>query len=214
LADPFIAENGALTCIPRRYFPGALWGVVHESDFDILALGTPVGQLRRALAQAAKECHLTVTSFENMDVREISTLTGLTLDKAALAKEREYDEPFLIDKDNSEHLLRLLRPKGFRITRGDCFFHITGDHDKGMAVEALVDLYRQVDVKVMSVGLGNSANDLELLSRVDLPFLVRNLDGSYNSKITSRLSAIRRTQGIGPEGWREAVESVLREVEL
>lgn len=214
LPDPFIAENGALICIPPRYFPGALWGVTHERDFDVLVLGTPVARLRRALAQAARVCHLTVASFGNMDVREISARTGLTLDQAALAKEREYDEPFLLNNDNSEQFLRLLRAKGYRITSGDRFFHITGNHDKGMAVETLVDLYRQVDAAAKSVGLGNSANDLEFLSRVDVPFLVRNVDGSYNPEVTSALSAIRRTQGIGPEGWREAIGTVLREVDL
>jgi predicted mannosyl-3-phosphoglycerate phosphatase (HAD superfamily) len=65
---------------------------------------------------------------------------------------------------------------------------------------------------IISVGLGNSTNDLEFLSQVDLPFLVRNADGTYNADVTGKVSAIRRTQSAGPDGWREAIEKVLMEM--
>ena len=213
LFDPFIAENGAVICFPAGYFPGALWGVAHEKDFDVLELGTPIARLRRVLDQASRACHVTIASFGTMDVTEISGLTGLTLDQAALAKEREYDEPFLFTEGDQRQLLSLLRAKGFKVTRGDCFFHITGNHDKGTAVEMLVGLYRQIDSSIKSVGLGNSANDLEFLSQVDMPFLVKNVDGSYNGEVTRKIPAIERTERVGPEGWREAIEKVLEEME-
>jgi predicted mannosyl-3-phosphoglycerate phosphatase (HAD superfamily) len=73
----------------------------------------------------------------------------------------------------------------------------------------LLDLYRQIDSTIISVGVGNSTNDLEFLSQVDRPFLVRNVNGTYNAEVTGKVSAIRRTQSAGPEGWREAIEKVL-----
>ena len=66
---------------------------------------------------------------------------------------------------------------------------------------------------IISVGLGNSTNDLEFLSQVDRPFLVRNVDGSYNPEVTRKISAIQCTQEVGPDGWREAVEKILKEME-
>ncbi len=212
LFAPFIAENGALICFPPHYFPGAIWGVTHERDFDVLELGTPITRLRRVLDEAARTCHVTIASFGTMDVTEISGLTGLTLEQAALSKEREYDEPFLLTEGDHEQFLKLLRDKGFKITRGDWFFHITGSHTKGTAVEMLLDLYRQIDSTIISVGLGNSTNDLEFLSQVDRPFLVRNADGTYNAEVTGKVSEIWRTQNAGPEGWREAIEKVLMEM--
>jgi mannosyl-3-phosphoglycerate phosphatase len=213
LFAPFIAENGALICFPPHYFPGAIWGVTHERDFDVLELGTPITRLRRVLDEAARACHVTVASFGTMDVTEISGLTGLTLEQAALSKEREFDEPFLLTEGHHEQFLKLLRDKGFKITRGDWFFHITGNHNKGTAVEMLLDLYRQIDSMIISVGLGNSTNDLEFLSQVDKRFLVRNVDGSYDAEVTRKVSAIQCTQAVGPDGWREAVEKVLKEME-
>ncbi|MBI2531189.1 MAG: HAD-IIB family hydrolase [Deltaproteobacteria bacterium] len=213
LFAPFIAENGALICFPPHYFPGAIWGVTHERDFDVLELGTPITRLRRVLDQAARACHVTIASFGTMDVTEISGLTGLTLEQAALSKEREYDEPFLLTEGDHGQFLKLLRDKGFKIARGEWFFHITGNHNKGTAVELLLDLYRQIDSMIISVGLGNSTNDLEFLSQVDRPFLVRNVDGSYNPEVTRKISAIQCTQEVGPDGWREAVEKILKEME-
>ena len=178
----------------------------------MLELGTPITRLRRVLNEAACACRVTIASFGTMGAKEISGLTGLTVEQAALSKEREYDEPFLLTEGDHEQFLNLLRGKGFKITRGDWFFHITGNHKKGTAVEALLDLYRQINSIIISVGLGNSANDLEFLSQVDLPFLVRNTDGSYNAEVTGKVSAIQRTQSAGPDGWREAVEKVLMEM--
>ncbi|MFQ5841365.1 MAG: mannosyl-3-phosphoglycerate phosphatase, partial [Thermodesulfobacteriota bacterium] len=58
-------------------------------------------------------------------------------------------------------------------------------------------------------GLGNSANDLPLLRQVDRPISIRNPDRSYDLEIVKKLPHIERTQGIGPHGWREAVERIL-----
>jgi mannosyl-3-phosphoglycerate phosphatase len=209
LADPFIAENGAVICIPPRYFSRSVWGARHGRNFDIVELGTPIFTLRRVLEETARECHVTVQSFGTMSVQEISAITGLRLDQAALAKQREYDEPFLLGAGNHEQLFRGLSVKGFKVTRGDRFFHIMGDHDKGSAAAILVDLFRQMNSDVYTVGLGNSANDLQLLTLVDRPILVRNAGGSWDQEVVQKIPAIERTSETGSEGWREAMEELL-----
>jgi mannosyl-3-phosphoglycerate phosphatase len=209
LADPFIAENGAVICIPRGYFSRPVWGARHDRDFDVVELGTPIFRLRRVLEETARECDVKVLSFGAMSVQQVALLTGLSLDQAALAKQREYDEPFLLETGHHEQLFRGLRVKGFKVAQGDRFLHLTGNHDKGSAAAILVDLFRQMNAKLFTVGLGNSANDLQLLTLVDKPILVRNAGGWWDQEVVQKIPAIDRTSEAGSEGWREAMEEVL-----
>lgn len=210
LKDPFIVENGGAIYSPTRYFPFHLPGFKSQRPFKVLELGTDVRTLRQVLAETADRCHAAVRSFGTMSVDEICALTGLTRDQATLALKRQYDEPFLIEEGDGERLFRILIGKGFTVTRGDRFFHLMGGHEKGKAVKILLDLYRRIDSAAMSIALGDSANDLPLLIQVDRPILIRRPDGSFDPEVLRTMPHIERTRDIGPVGWREAIEGILR----
>lgn len=210
LKDPFIVENGGAIYCPTRYFPFLLPGFKSRRSFKVLELGTDVVELRRVLKETAARCRAAVRSFGSMSVDETCALTGLTKDQARLAAKREYDEPFLVDGGDREKLFRALIGKGFTLTHGDRFFHLIGSHSKGNAVRILLDLYRQRERNFMSVGLGNSANDLPLLLQVDRPILIRKQDGSYDSGVTRAMPHIEKSREIGPLGWREAIDGIVK----
>lgn len=211
LTDPFIVENGGAIYAPGRYFPFSLPGFKFQRPFEVLELGTDVITLRRVLTETSARCRATVRSFGSMSVDEICALTGLKRDQAVLALKRKYDEPFLVEGGDRERLFRTLIGRGFTVTRGDRFFHLIGNHDKGNAVKVLLDLYRRKDPQILSVGLGDSANDLPLFQQVDRPILIRRPDGSWDEEVMASIPGIKRTEGIGPHGWHEAVEKILKE---
>jgi len=211
LMDPFIAESGGAICLPPGYFPFPLQGVKPKGSFEVLELGTDVLKLHQVLMETAQQFQVKIKSLSMLSPDEISALTGLTGNAASLALEREYDEPFLVEEEDCQQLFTDLRMKGFSLTRGDRFFHLTGNHDKGKAAKILLNLYRRTSPEILTVGLGNSANDLSLFCSVDRPVLVRNPDGSWDSEVLRTIPGIERTQGIGPYGWREAVEKILAE---
>jgi mannosyl-3-phosphoglycerate phosphatase len=209
LKDPFIVENGGAICAPPRYFPFPMRGFNSTGTLPQMELGTRVPKLREVLTDTGVQCGVKVRFFGSMQVDELAHLTGLTPEEAALAREREYGEPFLVEGKNPDKFIRALIGKGFSVTHGDRFFYITGQHDKGTAVKILLDLYRRIDAKLTSVGLGNSANDFPLFCQVDRPVLVRKSDGTWDREITDKLPFIERTEAMGPLGWREAIERIL-----
>ncbi|MGH7772843.1 MAG: HAD-IIB family hydrolase [Candidatus Binatia bacterium] len=213
LRDPFIVENGGAIYCPARYFPLPPRGFKPQGSFGALELGTRVSKLRQVLMETARQCDARVRSFGSMGVDEVTALTGLARDQAALALKREYDEPFLVEGGDRERLFRALIGKGFTVTHGGRFFHLMGGHDKGKTVKILLDLYRRRDPKIMSVGLGNSANDFPLLSQVDRPILIRKPDGTWDREVAEKIPFAERTQAIGPNGWREAIEKILGDTE-
>jgi mannosyl-3-phosphoglycerate phosphatase len=211
LDAPFICENGGAIYMPRDYLKVALLGLKTDGPFEVLELGTDVDRLRVALADAARACGVTLRTFGQMDVDEIATLTGLSLDQAARALQRHYDEPFLVQSGDSKKMAAMLRAKKLTVTRGDRFYHLSGGHTKRDAVEALFNLHRDQYGQVISIGLGNSANDGPMLSAVDRPVLVRNPDGRWDGTVVEAIPDVERTIGTGPQGWREAIDGILDE---
>src|SRR6266403_3411562 len=93
LDGPFICENGGAIYMPRDYLKVTLLGLKTDGPFVVLELGTDVDRLRHALAEAAGACGVILRTFGQMEVDEIATLTGLSVDKAAHARQRHYEEP-------------------------------------------------------------------------------------------------------------------------
>lgn len=209
LKDPFICESGGAIYLPQNYFSLPIAAMHSRGLFDVIEFGKRIFYLRQALQETAQVCGATVRSFGTMTFQEIMFRTGLTLDQAICARQREYDEPFFIDSEDEGTLLTALRASGLTVTKGDRFYHLTAGHDKGEAVKVLLDLYRRQYPSLLAVGLGNSANDLPLLQRTDIAVLVRNPDGGWDAEVTTHLPSAKRTDGIGPDGWREAIDNLL-----
>lgn len=211
LRDPFICENGGAIWFPTGYFPFPVADATARGDLEMIALGTEIKLLRNALKESAAGLALRVRSFGEMSVEEVSRLTGLPSEQASLALQREYDEPFIVEGGGVERLFAALRDRGLSVTFGGRLFHVTGGHDKGHAVRRVHSLYRRMDPACVSVGLGNSGNDLPLLREVDRPILIRNADGSYDKDILQAMPQVEKTLERGPSGWNAAIAKILAE---
>ena len=209
LKEPFICESGGAIYLPPNYFPFSIATMASHRGFEVIEFGKRIFHLRQALHESAQACDAVVQSFGTMSFQAIMSGTGLTLEQAIQARQREYDEPFLIDSGDVEMLMAALRARGLTVTTGDRFHHVTGGHDKGDAVKTLLRHYRRQYPSLLSIGLGNSANDLPLLRQTDFAVLVRNPDGTWDNEVCRHLPSATRSEGIGPTGWREAIESFL-----
>ncbi len=198
---PFISENGGAIFVPRGYFPFAVQGEP-QGAYITSILGAPYDTIRKELIHLREKQKTAVKGFGDMTVKEVAELTGLAGEEAALAKEREFDEPFIFEGEPDNGFLKAIEEQGLRWTRGR-LYHIMGASDKGNAVRMLKTWYERQYGKIVSIGLGDGMNDLPLLNAVDHPVLVRKEDGSYEENIS--LLNLIKADGIGPEGWNRAV---------
>ncbi len=213
ITGPFIVENGAAIFIPPESLKmeGALFREAH--DFQIVEFGLPYGQLVRSLQEIREETGLKLIGFSDMSVEEVEQATGLGRDLAELAKQRDYSEPFLLaDEGLPGHLLeQAVRRRRLNLVQGGRFFHLMGDHDKGRAVRYLTTLYGKETPDLITIGLGDSPNDIALLENVDLPVLVKKPSGGH--EVWRGEKEVFYTQGMGPEGWNEAILTLLNKEE-
>ena len=62
---------------------------------------------------------------------------------------------------------------GLCYTRGGRYLHAMGNCDKGKATAILKNLYLEQFNRILSIGVGDSDNDLSMLKIVDKPFYVK-----------------------------------------
>lgn len=209
LHHPFITENGGGIFIPKGYFDFPLEGAVLRGSHQVIELGTPYAQLRAALKEIVQTVGHPLRGFGDMPAEEIAERTGLSLADAVLAKQRDYDEPFLIDgpAELVKEVARQAESRGLRCVIGGRFHHLIGHSDKGKACRILIDCYRRKSGRhtgaLVTIGVGDSANDLPLLAAVDRPILVQKPDGSYDPTVTR--PDLVKAPGIGPSGWNRAI---------
>jgi mannosyl-3-phosphoglycerate phosphatase len=214
--DPFIVENGAAVFVPQGLFTFPLERMRRKASYEVIELGMPYDMLRDVLKQIEDAVETPLPGFGDLSVDEIMHVTGLSHADATLAGMREYDEPFLLEGPQgvTEEVCRQIVMRGLRWTKCGRLFHLTGDNDKGGAIELLMRCYQRErrlrfqPGPVESVGIGDSINHVPVLAVVDHPILVQKSDGSFDTDVL--MPRLVRRRGIGPAGWSDAVLGVLR----
>ncbi len=211
---PFIAENGGAVFIPVGYFSFSHPYDRELEEYVVLEIGSFHPQIIEVLESIKNETGLSIKGFSDLTEEEIRSLSGLSLEEAGLAKRREYGEPFLVGggEKEIEIVKEKIREKGMNYTRGGKFHHILGKNDKGKATEILKELYETQFFSIFSVGIGDSLNDLPMLSLVDCPIFLNEKD--FLPETLSPIQNVRVINGGGPEAWNDAILNVVKELEI
>ncbi|OQX92206.1 MAG: hypothetical protein B6D58_04210 [candidate division Zixibacteria bacterium 4484_95] len=212
--SPFISENGGGLYLPVKDFQ-APEGASRIDSYWCLCYDENIGDVRNVLLKSATEAGIEVKTFDQITALEVSELTGLNLEHSKLAKIREFDEAFVIIDETPEKL-KTLREKiashGYRYTHGGHFHHIMGNFDKGYRVDQVKKIYLSMNPTTKFAALGDACNDLPMLKIVDYPFLVRRPDDTYDESVV--FESLNITAGIGPAGFAEAVDWLIKKLAL
>ncbi len=207
---PFVSENGAAVFIPKGYFSFPLHFDKESDGYMVLELGTSYHRIIKVLDSIKKETGIRIKGFFDFSEGEIASLCGLDLKQAESAKEREYDEPFIIEggEKEIEIVKRKIREKGMNHVWGGRFHHILGDNDKGKAVGNLKELYFKEGFSTFTVAIGDSMNDLPMLLAVDHPIFLRDEDRLLPEALSS-IPNVSIINGTVPRTWNEAILRII-----
>ncbi|MCU0228734.1 MAG: HAD-IIB family hydrolase [Bryobacterales bacterium] len=199
---PYIVENGGGAYFPASSF-GNLAADLPRRDQELrLDLGAPYHQLVTALHDAASETGCAVRGFADATDEQVAAWCGFGPDTARLARQREFDEPFLLESGDPAALEAAIRRRGFRTTQGGRFWHILGNNDKGAALRAVRRAYLACGVPVTVAALGDSPNDLPLLEQAEWPVW---MPSPRLDKLRRMLPHARVAPAPGAAGWGAAV---------
>ena len=203
LATPIVVENGS-----ALIFTG--------SNDCTRVFGEPRSLILDFIESARISHNAKLTGFNDLGVSGIVEHTGLSLEAAELAADKRYSEPFIWQgsDDGLVEFKALAAQQGLSVLKGGRFHHVQGQTDKGKPLEWLK---KNLEHLFLSSGgqagetklicLGDNQNDLAMLGVADYPVWVRS--SKEPPKLKGDKDAIY-TKGLGPEGWNEAVQSVLK----
>jgi len=210
LDAPIIVENGAVLLVPRGHLRDGVPGGEQDGEWHVLRLGPP----RETLLLSLEE----IAAAAGVRVRPLSDLTsGEWLRRGALASllgpapaAREHTEPFLLDgEEEATALARAAEARGLRLARGQCFWHLCGGADKGLAVRTLLALYEREGRIPEAIGLGSWPVDLPMLRAVHRPIVLPGPGSRVEPTLAAGLPRAERAWQGGPRGWNDAVLAAL-----
>ena len=215
LTDAFIVENGSAVFIPISEQNLASSQTQNWGDYDLMQFGFNYTEARQGLQKLAEALNQPLKGFADLSEADIHQLTGLPPDDVKRAKSREFTEPFVTPKNlTSLEIEQAVKRLGFKVVVGDRFSHLIGQEaGKGKAVEWLIQHYQnhQPDAKIITVGLGNSPNDLAMLEVVEIPVIIPGQKGPHPG-LENRGWEVATASGC--QGWANGVREISKRLNI
>lgn len=201
---PLIVENGGAVWFPETWPTVPAEATPLAEGGRLVVLGTRADILRPQLQAIAAAAGAPLRGFSEMTDAEVAQHTGLSLEVAAMARHRQFSEPFL--GTSGQPVLASLQMAaaalGLRVTRGGRFFHLTGLTDKGEAARVVLGTCAP---NTRTLGLGDAPNDLSLLLAADDAAIVPQPTGGLHPDLVAALPSALYAPACGPAGWNVTV---------
>jgi mannosyl-3-phosphoglycerate phosphatase len=201
--EPFIVENGAALFIPKNYQHLNISKLNDYENFKTLIFGLKYEEI--ISFYDANKVMYGMYGFSDMDVKEISRLTGLNDYDSSLSSQRDFTEPFILDDANNIDVLQKKAfKKNIKITQGGRFYHLIGkNQDKGIAVKKTIELFKDLyQEEINSIALGDGPNDIVMFENVTTPIIIKNHSDDY---VKCDIKNIQRSTLKGSFGFNEMV---------
>jgi len=213
LNTPFIIENGAAIYIPINTFKTQPEDTVVIGNYWVKSFSLPRKYWLTLLSNNTQEFSQYYQGFSTLSESALCEITGLKLDEAKRAKQRQYAEPihWLGDDTTKKAFIDKLVKLGVNVVQGGRFIHVGDYCDKGQALIWLVERYREhfANELISTIALGDGENDNAMLEAADVAVQIRS--PAHEFLTLNRQYRTTQTKLYGPEGWTEAIQKILGE---
>jgi len=175
LNEPFVVEVGCAVFIPKNYFSSKFPKDKTIEGYDVIELGLPSKMLSKILDDYERFSHITLRRFSKISPEEISKITGLPLEMAKWAQEREYSEVIVRGfPEESDFINTVVNYLNLNIYKSSKLITVIGNTDKGRALRVLESLYLYEYDSIEIISAGDGESDIPMLLAADLGIFVSN----------------------------------------
>ena len=122
---------------------------------------------------------------------------------------REYSIPLLFDGSKAEKvdLIKSVNNVGLSLQEGGRVINLTDKISKSKAMKNVVKIFKKISKeKLITIGVGDNFNDLDMLRNCDIPCLVFN-DQFKQDQIN--INNLIFSNKPSPEGWADVIKTAL-----
>ncbi len=205
-SDPFIIENGAAVYIPVNYFTNIPDDCIIDGDYWVKSFASERRHWQQLISQLDAKFRPYYQTFSEAKAEGIAALTGLNIEDAKLASQRQFNEPMAWHGPETlkQECIKALSQSGAHILEGGRFLHVSGDCDKAQAMQWLSKQFeRNNNTPSKTIAIGDSGNDIAMLEAADFSICVKSPKASY--PVLQRKNNIYYTEHIAPTGWTEGL---------
>jgi len=212
LTGPFIVENGAAIHIPHGFFKQKPANTQWINGYWVRQFCSKKQYWLSLLKRVEKDFGGLFTHFSAMSTEEIVDATGLTFAEAQRAANRQYGEPVLwkSDEKSKQQFIQALFAIGARPLQGGRFIHVSGDCNKGSALEWFIaeHVRQNPETTCKSIALGDGQNDVAMLEAAD--YAVRILSPVNEPPVLNKTQNVITSTKTGPAGWTESLIQIFK----
>ena len=153
-----------------------------------------------------------ITFILKLNSKKQEEIFGLPLNKLKLAIKRKYTIPIKFNGSQIEkyELIEILNNVGLTLQTGGRIINICDNINKSKAMSKTIELIsKEIDDKIVTIGVGDNQNDIEMLKLSDHPCLVRN--DNFNSALINIDNLIKSTEP-SPMGWADVIKTAIQKI--
>jgi len=103
-----------------------------------------------------------------------------------------------------------MKNSGLTIQTGGRIMNICDNVNKSIAMSKALQLIRkQLDDEIITIGVGDNENDIEMIKMTDYPCLVKN--ENFDSSLINIDNLIKSNE-LSPQGWSDVIKTALQKI--
>lgn len=192
---PFITEEGCAVCLPEGYFHLRPAKTVRLGRFTCIPIAEPQPAARDALDLLAEETGVSVVTLRSLSARQVMQNSGLPLQDADLARQRDFDELFFFAGATEQDIDRFVeegRRRNLQLRQHGALWSLAAGANLGMCIRELSKLYERALRSHPSIlGIATQEESRELFAACDRAILLGNdVPGDSSQPHSSRTREI------------------------
>ncbi len=151
--------------------------------------------------------------ISELNYKEQEKIFGLPLNKIKLAMKRKHSIPIKFDGSEIEknELIKVINDAGLTVQTGGRIMNICDNVNKSKAtVKTLKLISNEIKNDIITIGVGDNQNDVDMLKETDYSCLVKN--DSFDSSLINIENLIKSSK-LSPLGWADVIKTAIQKIE-